>query len=146
MPEKEKRGQVLSVVAVSGNTLDLLKGRLVGRQEDRPHLFDPERAGVALEEIEVIPGWVDLEGFVRRVEILIIGAKAGNKGFALAGFDTYRLRSCRMAWGQQKVDPVSKGGISADGLDRSTTAREIRAVGWCLIAKVRDRFDGYRNR
>ena len=79
----------MSLVAVSGNTLELLKGRLVGRQEDRPHLFNPERAGVALEEIEMIPGRVDLDGFVRRVEILIIGAKAGNNGFALAGFDTY---------------------------------------------------------
>ena len=118
----------------------------MGRQEDRPHLFDPERAGVALEEIEVIPGWVDLDGFVRRVEILIIGAKAGNKGFALAGFDTYRLRSCRMARGQQKVDAIGKGDVSADGMDWSTTVRKIRAVGWCLIAKVRDSFDGYRNR
>ena len=120
MPEKEKRGQVLSVVAVSGNTLDLLKGRLVGRQEDRPHLFDPERAGVALEEIEVIPRGVNLDGFVGRVEILIIGAEAGNNGFALGGFDTCRLRSCRMARGQQKVDPVSKGDIPADGLEFQT--------------------------
>ena len=136
----------MSLVAVSGNTLELLKGRLVGRQEDRPHLFDPECAGVALEEIEVIPRGVNLDGFVGRVEILIIGAEAGNNGFALGGFDTYRLRSCRMARGQQKVDPVSKGDIPADGMDWSTTVRKIRAVGWCLIAKVRDSFDGYRNR
>ena len=102
---------------VSGETLDLLKGRFVGWENNRPHLLNPERAGVALEEIEVIPGREDLDGFVRRVEILIIGAEAGNKGFALAGFDTYRLRSGRMAGGQQKVDPVSKGDIPADGLE-----------------------------
>ena len=65
----------------------------------------------------MIPRGVNLDGFVGRVEILIIGAEAGNNGFALGGFDTYRLRSCRMARGQQNVDAISKGDISAEGLE-----------------------------